>query len=95
MATARTPSTAGGSASRLAATVAREIELLAARRERLRHRQNDLCARLRDLDDELSDLECGQQPIGAEPDFNGEHTLEVRKECTARGEKQQGARHLC
>ena len=39
MATARTRSTAGTSASRLATTVAREIELLATRRERLRDRQ--------------------------------------------------------
>jgi uncharacterized protein (UPF0335 family) len=64
----------GESASRLAATVAREIELLAARRERLRDRQNDLRARLRDLDDELSaldkrqhDLDCvlGDEPAPA------------------------------
>jgi uncharacterized protein (UPF0335 family) len=63
MATAQTPSTVGESASRLAATVAREIELLAARRERLRDRQNDLRARLRDLDDELSALDKRQHDL--------------------------------
>lgn len=57
MATARTPSPARERTSRLAATVAREIELLAARRERLRQRQDGLRARLRDLDDELSALD--------------------------------------
>ena len=63
MATARTRSTAGASASRLAATVTREIELLAARRERLRHRQDGLRARLRDLDDELSTLDQRQHDL--------------------------------
>jgi uncharacterized protein (UPF0335 family) len=63
MATARTRSTAGRRASRLAATVAREIELLAERRERLRHRQDDLRERLRDLDDELSALDKRQHDL--------------------------------
>ena len=63
MATARTPSTTGKRASRLAATVAREIELLAAQRERLRRRQDDLRARLRDLDDELSALDERQRDL--------------------------------
>ena len=63
MATARTPSTARDPASRLAATVAREIELLTAQRERVRHRQNDLRARLRDLDDELSALNKRQHDL--------------------------------
>lgn len=60
MATARTT---GERASRLAATVAREIELLAARRERLRHRQDDLRAHLRGLDDELSALDKRQHDL--------------------------------
>jgi hypothetical protein len=63
MATARTPSTARDPASRLAATVAREIELLTAQRERLRHRQDDLRDRLRDLDDELSALNKRQHDL--------------------------------
>jgi hypothetical protein len=57
MATARTSSTAGDPASRLAATVAREIELLAARRAQLRDRQDQLRARVRELDDELGALD--------------------------------------
>ena len=71
MGAARTPSTAGERASRLAATVAREIELLAARRERVRRRQDDLRARLRHLDDELSALDKRQRDLdrllGEEP----------------------------
>jgi hypothetical protein len=63
MATARTPSSAGERASRLAATVAREIELLAERREGVRRRQDDLRARLRDLDDELSGLDKRQHDL--------------------------------
>jgi hypothetical protein len=63
MAAARTTSTTGERASRLAATVAREIELLAGRRERLRRRQDDLRARLRDLDDELTALDKRQHDL--------------------------------
>jgi hypothetical protein len=57
MATARRPIQAEEDASRLAATVAREIELLAARRHRLRERQNDLRAQLSDLDTQLHALD--------------------------------------
>ena len=63
MATARRPSTAKESASRLTATVAREIELLATQRERLRQRQDGLRARLRDLDDELRELDRRQRDL--------------------------------
>jgi hypothetical protein len=63
MATARTRSTAEESASRIAATVSREIELLEVQRERLRQRQDDLRARLGDLDDELSALDQRQRDL--------------------------------
>jgi hypothetical protein len=57
MATARAPSSARNRASRLATTVAREIELLATRRERVRERQEALRAQLDDLADQLGELD--------------------------------------
>ena len=57
MATARARSNARNGASRLATTVAREIELLAIRRERLRERQQALRAQLDDLADQLGELD--------------------------------------
>jgi hypothetical protein len=56
MATMRTRSDAEQRTSRQAATIAREMELLAGRRERLRERQDDLRTQLRELDDELAAL---------------------------------------
>jgi hypothetical protein len=50
-------------ARRLAATVARETELLAARRQRVRERQEHLRARLRALDEELGGLEARQRHL--------------------------------
>jgi hypothetical protein len=63
MATARTRSNSEQQASRLAVAVARETDLLAARRDRLRQRQNGLRARLRDLEAELSALDRRQHDL--------------------------------
>ena len=63
MATARARSDARNGASRLATTVAREIELLATRRERLRERQQALRAQLDDLADQLGELDSRRRDL--------------------------------
>ena len=63
MATARRRPSGQQDASRLAATVAREIDLMAARRTRLRERQNDLRAQLRELDIQLHALDSRERDL--------------------------------
>ncbi len=71
MATARARSNARNGASRLATTVARELDLLAIRRERLRERQQALRAQLDDLADQLGKLDSRRRDLdrllGEEP----------------------------
>ena len=71
MATARARSSARNGASRLATTVARELELLATRRERLREREQALRAQLDALADRLGELDSRRRDLdrllGEEP----------------------------